>query len=168
MSVNGDIKTDATFVSVHWSAHRWLRYDHLFYPLTSLEKPIAVTGSAEESAAFLRDRADEVHGRHGTLTVGFHLLDDLQHNCQGRLRVYRTAAIHSTVFDATIEGVIGHVFHTNGVKVDVNSHGPIRGSLKSRVHVATTIEHLVNHDLGSECIGMVGQPTRDRSFAVIA
>ena len=37
MSVNGDIKTDTALVSVHWSAHRWLRDDYLFYPLTPLE-----------------------------------------------------------------------------------------------------------------------------------
>jgi hypothetical protein len=97
-----------------------------------------------------------------------HLLDDLQHNRQGRLRIDRTAPVHSTVFDPTIEGIIGHVFYTNGVKVDVNSHRPVRGSLKSRVHVATTIEHLVNHNVCSEGIGMVGQPTRDCSFTVLA
>jgi hypothetical protein len=167
MSVNGDIKTDATFVSVHWSAHRWLCYDYLLYPLTPFEKPITVTGRTEESAPFLGDRSDEVHGRHGTLTGSSHLLDDLQHNRQGRLRIHRTAPVHSTVFDATVEGVIGHVFDTNGVKMDVNSYGPIRGSLESRVHVATTIEHLVNHDLGSEGIGVVSQPTRDCSFTII-
>jgi hypothetical protein len=60
------------------------------------------------------------------------------------------------------------VFYANGVKVDVNSHRPVRGSLKSRVHVATTIEHLVNHDLGPQGIGMIGQPTRDCSFTVLA
>jgi hypothetical protein len=125
MPVNGDIKTDATFVSVHWSAHRWLRYDHLFYPLTPLQKPIAVTGSTEEPAPFLGDSSDKVHRRHGTLASGSHFLDDLQHNRQGRLRIDRTAPVHSTVFDPTIEGIVGHVFYANGVKVDVNSHRPV-------------------------------------------
>jgi hypothetical protein len=125
MAVNGDIETDTTLVSVHWSAHRWLRDDYLFDPLTPFEQPIAVTGSTEESTAFLRYRSDKVDGWHGTLASCSHFLDDLQHNRQSRFRIDRTAAVHSSIFDATVEGVIGHVFDTNGVEMDINSYSPI-------------------------------------------
>jgi hypothetical protein len=89
------------------------------------------------------------------LARGPEFLHNLQHQGKGGFGVDRATSIYPAIFNATIEWVIRHVFHTHGIEVNIDGYGSIGGAFEARVHVAAAIFNLVNHNVGPESLSVV-------------